>query len=149
MTSNRLSRIVRVKKLVEQARATELSERQASLDEATDSLRRTHDELEALDQQQTVNNPTPGELKAAAAYQEHLEHRAESQRDDVVEQQRQVEEDRDQVRELWQERRLLEGVQDRLVERERVEEQKSESRTSDARAINSHSRRRQGNGGGE
>ena len=140
MTSDRLARIVRVKKLMEQARSTELAESQASLDGAADSLRQTHEELYALDVQQTENRPTAAQLKAAAAYQGHLELRAVDELAEVAHQRQRVDEDRDRVREVWQERRLLEGVQDRLVQKEREELESAERRVVDEMALNAHIR---------
>jgi len=140
MTSNRLSRIVRVKKLVEQARSTELAESQNVLDEASDSLRQTHEDLRALDDAQTAHTPTADQLQAAAAYQGHLERREGEVREEVVVATHQVEEDRDRVEEVWRERRLLEDFKDRLVERERLEADSAERRVADDMALNAHIR---------
>lgn len=147
MTSNRLARIVRVKKLVEQARSTELAESQASLDDANDSLRRTHEELEALDDQQTANSPTADQLQAAAVYQGHLERRAVEEQEEISHQTHRVEEDRERVKEVWQERRLLEGVQERLIERERQEAESADRRATDEIALNAHVRGTSDDGG--
>jgi len=140
MTSNRLSRIVRVKKLVEQARSTELAESQNTLTEAADALRQTHEDLQALNEAQTENTPTADQLQAAAAYQGHLEQRSVEVRDEVVVAKKQVEEDRERVEEVWRERRLLEDFQDRLVERERLEADSAERRIADDMALNAHIR---------
>jgi len=140
MTSDRLSRIVRVKKLVEQARSTELAQSQNVLDQAADNLRQTHEDLQALDDAQTANTPTADQLQAAAAYQGHLERKAGEVRDEVVVAESQVEEDRERVEEVWRERRLLEDFQDRLVERERLEADSAERKVADDMALNAHIR---------
>ena len=140
MTSDRLSRIVRVKKLMEQARSTELAQSQSVLDEVSDSLRRTHEDLQALDEAQTAHTPTAEQLQAAAAYQVHLEHREVTVRGEVVVASQQVEEDRDRVEEVWRERRLLEDFQERVEERERLEADSAERRVADDMAINAHIR---------
>jgi flagellar export protein FliJ len=146
MTSNRLARIVRVKKLVEQARSTELAQSQNVLDRAADSLRQTHEDLQALDDAQTANTPTADQLQAAAAYQGHLERQEGEVRDEVVVATNQVEEDRDRVEEVWRERRLLEDFQDRLIERERLEADSAERRVADDMALNAHIRAGQAEG---
>ena len=140
MTSNRLKRIVRVKKLVEQARSTELAQSQNVLDEAADSLRQTHEDLQALDEAQTAHTPTSDQLQAAAAYQGHLERREATVSDEVVVATQQVEDDRERVEEVWRERRLLEDFQDRLIERERLEADSADRRVADDLAINAHIR---------
>jgi flagellar export protein FliJ len=140
MTSRRLARIVRVKKLVEQTRSTELAESQTVLDRAADDLRQTHEELQALNEAQTENTPTADQLQAAAAYQGHLERHAVEALDQVVVAKQQVEEDREKVAEIWRERRLLEDFQERLVERERLEADSEARRVADDMALNAHIR---------
>lgn len=140
MTSDRLSRIVRVKKLMEQARSTELAQSQGVLNEASDSLRQTHEDLRGLDDAQTAHAPTADQLQAAAGYQVHLERREVTVRGEVVVATRQVDEDRDRVEEVWRERRLLEDFQERLEERERFEADSAERRVADDMALNAHIR---------
>ena len=140
MTSKKLARIVRVKKLMEQARSAELAERQAVLSSAAMNLRQTHEDLRSLDDAQTEVRPSAEQLQAAAAYQGHLERRAVEVQEEVVVAKQQVEEGRGLVEEVWRERRVLEDFQERLIERERAEMDTAERRIADDMALNAHIR---------
>ena len=62
MTSQRLARLVRLRKLVEQSAAAELAERQRSLDDAHDDLDATQREMEQVDQLVEEGQPSAQEL---------------------------------------------------------------------------------------
>ena len=107
MTSKKLARIVRVKKLMEQARSAELAERQAVLSSAATSLRQTHEDLRSLDDAQTKSGRVPSSSKRPRPTRGTLSARCRSQEEVVVAEQ-QVEEGRGLVEEVWRERRVLE-----------------------------------------
>lgn len=144
MSLKRLARLVRVRKLVEQAKSAELAEHQSSLSAARQALDDTQEELCAVDFQQRLSAPTAEQLTMAAAYQGRLEKQAAEQIDDVVECARSVEAGRSAVREVWQERRLMEEVHDRASERERAEAESVDRRKQDDLALGAFARRQKG-----
>lgn len=120
MTSKRLARLVRLKKLAEQAQAAELADQRRSLDEAKGRLKDVHDAMDAAEA--TLDSgATASELVQVAAYRDHLSEEAKHRRADVAKQMKSVRAQEAEVKSAWQDRRLLEGVHGRAVEREAVE----------------------------
>ena len=144
MSVKRLARLVRVRKLVEQSKSSELVERQTLLSDARKALDDTQEELCAVDFQQRLSSPTAEQLEMAAVYQGHLEQEAARQVDQVVERARSVEEGRNEVREVWRERRLMEEVHDRASEKERAEAESVDRRKQDDLALGAFARRQRG-----
>lgn len=120
MTSKRLARLVRLKKLAEQAEAAELAEQRRSLTEAKGRLDDVH---RAMDEAEASLDPgaTASELVQVAAYRDHLSEKAKQQRAEVAKKAISVRTQEAEVKSAWQDRRLLEGVHGRAVEREAVE----------------------------
>jgi flagellar export protein FliJ len=141
MTSERLARLVRIRKLVEQSRAQELADSQRSLDEAAGEADATRDELDQLDESVAVANPTASELQAASRYQGHLQKRLQGQAQVVQERAAEVDAGRDEVREAWRERRLMEGVHERAAAEESAEAETSERKANEAIALSIYTRR--------
>ena len=144
MTSQRLARLVRLRKLVEQSAAAELAERQRSLDDAHDDLDATQREMEQVDQLVEEGQPSAQELMVASRYQGHLSKQARKQEDVLVDQRVRVDEGRDEVREAWRERRLMEGVHDRAAAEEQTVAETSERKANEAIALNIYNRAKEG-----
>ena len=144
MTSQRLARLVRLRKLVEQSAAAELAERQRTLDEARDELDATQREMEQVDHLVEEGQPSAQELVVASTYQGHLSKKARKQEDVIVDQRVRVDEGRDEVREAWRERRLMEGVHDRAAVQEQTVAETSERKANEAIALNIYNRAQEG-----
>ncbi len=140
MTSKRLARLVRLRKLVEQSAAAELSERQRELDEAQEELDSTWREMEQVDQLVEEGQPSAQELVVASRYQGHLQKRARHQQEVVTSSEQQVAEGRDDVREAWRERRLMEGVHERAAAEEQAQAETSERKAHEAIALSIYNR---------
>ena len=135
-----------LKKLVEQSRAAELAESQRSLDEAQQQLDGHRDELDELDRQaSTSGEQTAHELVVASRYEGHLQKRIQRAQLNVETRSSEVDDSRSTVQEAWRERRLLEGVHDRVAASETAAEESSERREYDAIALSIYTR----NNGGE
>ena len=140
MTSKRLARLVRLRKLVEQSAAAELAERQRELDEAQQELDATWREMDQVDQLVEEGQPSAHDLVVAQRYQGHLQKRARKQQSTVTSQEQVVSEGRDEVREAWRERRLMEGVHDRAAAEEQAQAETSERKAHEAIALNIYTR---------
>ena len=128
MRSQRLARLVRLKKFTEQARATELAEQRGELETAEGALAATHEAMQAADA--AVPGVVTGtELLALSEYQEALVNRAEWQREVISEQEEAVRLREEAVRSAWVDRRSMQGIQERAVERERADEARKERMT--------------------
>lgn len=128
MRSRRLARLVRLKKLTEQARATELAEQRGELAVAEGALAATHEAMQATDA--SVPGVVTGtELMALSEYQEALVLQAAQQRVVISEQEEAVRLREEAVRSAWIDRRSMQGVQERAVERERADEARKERMT--------------------
>jgi len=128
MRSRRLARLVRLKKLTEQARATELAEQRGELAVAEGALAATREAMQAADA--AVPGVITGtELMALSEYQEALVLQAAQQRVVISEQEEAVRLREEAVRSAWIDRRSMQGVQERAVERERADEARKERMT--------------------
>lgn len=128
MTSQRLARLVRLKKLAEQARATELIQQRGELKTAEGALAATHEAMQAADAA-VPGVVTGSELMALSEYQEALVTRAARQRVVISEQEEAVRLREEAVRSAWIDRRSMQSVQERAVERERADEARKERKT--------------------
>ena len=144
MTSQRLARLVRLRKLVEQSTAAELAERQRLLDDAEGVLDATQKEMEQVDQLVEQGQPNAQELLVASRYQGHLQKKARQQQNVIADQRVKVDEGRDDVREAWRERRLMEGVHDRAAAEEQTVAETSERKANEAIALNIYNRSQEG-----
>lgn len=144
MTSTRLHRLVRLRKLVEDVKARELDERRTALVRAEARLDETRQEIVGLDRLAARPSGSVHELLMVAGYQGHLEKQAASQTVVVSEREASVEEGRVVVRDAWQERRLMENLHLRAVETEAEETDRAERRTIDALALTGFIRRGRG-----
>ena len=140
MKSRRLGRLVRLKKLVEQVHAVELDQRRRSLNEAEDELDETLTRLDALGDR--LVDPTAEELVRASHFEEHLSAQAELQRGTIVEREDHVSEGVGRVKAAWQDRRLLQHMEEMAREREAFEHQVRTWKGQDDNALASHSRSR-------
>lgn len=140
MTSQRLARLVRLRKLVEQTAAAELAERQRGLDRAQDELEATERELEQIDELVEESEPSAHDLVIANRYQGHLQKRARQQLGVLTNREVQVDEGRDDVREAWRERRLMEGVHERAAAEELAQVETTERKANEAIALNIYNR---------
>lgn len=140
MTSKRLGRLVRLKKLAEQAAAVELAEEKATLDQAEVALQQTRAEAAAADRAVGRSDVTADELAMASAWQNQLGQRAKEQRVTVAEAEERVAERAVDVQSAWRDRRLLEGVHGRAVEREVAADMDAERKTNDAIALGRYGR---------
>ncbi len=141
MTSKRLGRLVRLKKLVEQARAAELADEQATLGQAETALEETQAEAAAVDRAVVKTDATAEELAMASAWQAQLGKRATAQRQAVADAEERVAEQAQVVQSAWRERRLMEGVHGRAVERETAAGMDKERKANDAIALRSYGRK--------
>ena len=140
MTSQRLGRLVRLKKLVEQSRAAELAEEQATLGQAEGELRQTRAEAMAADHALARADVTADQLAMASAWQDQLGQRAVQQEQVVDEASRRVAEQAEVVQVAWRERRLMEGVHGRAVDREVAADEYAERKQNDAIALRGYGR---------
>lgn len=140
MTSRRIARLVRLKRLVEQSRAVELTQREQALQRARDALEATEKEMERQDDAAGKGEPTAQELVLSARYQGLLRRQAQHQRSEVEQQSVHVELGRDDVRDAWRERRLMEGVHERAAEQEHAEQEATERKSHEAIALGIYSR---------
>jgi|GEM_PF-3637202 len=124
MTSKRLARLVRLKQLAEQARATELASERQSLADAHQDLAETHARMDAHGDVQGVVTAT--QLSQIADYQAHLAVQARSQTQVIAGQARLVQTAEVAVQHAWSERRSMESAQDRAADREDAEERRLE-----------------------
>ena len=141
MTSKRLGRLVRLKKLKEQVAAAELAEEQQTLGQAEDELQRLRAEAEAADFAVVRPDVSPSELAMASAWQDQLGRRAAQQQGVVAVAEERVAERTGEVQEAWRDRRLLEGVHGRAVERETAADEGAERRRNDDIALRTYGRK--------
>jgi flagellar export protein FliJ len=141
MTSQRLGRLVRLKKLVEQSRAAELAEEQRTLGQAEEELERIRAEAESADRVLVRADVTATELAMAWAWQDQLGRRAVEQAEVVAVAEERVAEVAVGVQEAWRDRRLLEGVHDRAVDRELAVETGKERKLNDDIALRGYGRK--------
>tara|TARA_B100000029_G_scaffold493970_1_gene557095 strand:+ start:429 stop:872 length:444 start_codon:yes stop_codon:yes gene_type:complete len=134
--SKRLKRLVRLRELVEKSHVTELEERRRSLDEAEHLLAVTYERMTALDEDETASSAD--ELMRVARFQTHLEQQAAQQKDEISDREAAVMEGLEIVRRAWQDRRLLQHMQDNAEARETHDAQKRLWKEQDALAINSY-----------
>ncbi len=144
MTSRRLGRLVRLKKLMEQSRAADLAQEQAALGAAEADLRATHAEADALDTALAGSEASADDLMMAAAWQAQLARKADSQRQQIAAVASRVEERTGEVQTAWKERRLMQGMHERAVSREVAAEAGAENKTNEALALNAYGRRKDG-----
>jgi flagellar export protein FliJ len=141
MTSKRLGRLVRLKKLVEQSRAAELAEEQATLGQAEDALAQTRAEAAAADVALVRSDATADELAMASAWQNQLGKKAKKQSEAVAEAEVRVADHTEGVQLAWRERRLLEGVHERAVDREIADDESKERKRNDDIALRTYGRK--------
>ncbi len=144
MTSRRLGRLVRLKKLMEQSRAADLAQEQAALGAAEADLQATHAQADALESALEGTEATADDLMMASAWQAELASRAESQREQIAQGAGRVEERTGEVQEAWKERRLMQGIHERAVSREVAVETGTENKQNEALALAAYGRRRDG-----
>ncbi len=140
MTSKRLARLVRLKKLAEEARATELAERRAALGVAEDDLARTRRAAETSDAALAVG-ASGAEVMALASYQEDLARQMQDQRAEIARRTEVVRDGEDAVREAWSSRRSLQSAQERAEAREDDAARAQERRELDELALNRRGRK--------
>jgi len=136
VNSKRLKRLVRLRELVEKTHVTELEDRKQSLDEAEHLLSMTYERMEALDEDHSATSAD--ELIRIVRFQAHLEEQAAQQKDEISDREAAVLEGLEIVRRAWQDRRLLQHLQDHAVAREVEESQKQRWKAQDALALNSY-----------
>ena len=141
MTSKRLGRLVRLKKLAEQAAAAELAGEQQTLGQAETALQQTQDEAAAAERAIARADVTADELAMASAWQDQLGKRARKQEATVAEVEERVAERAEEVQSAWRDRRLLEGVHGRAVERETAADMDAERKSNDAIALGRYGRK--------
>ena len=139
MTSKRLARLVRLKKLAEQAQAVELEEQRRALDEAKGRLSAVHDAMDAAEGSLEAGS-SAADLVQVAAYRDHLSEQAKQSRAEVAQKAASVRDQEGEVRSAWQDRRLLEGVHGRAVEREAVETNAKDHKAMEAIALSRYGR---------
>ncbi len=144
MTSKRLSRLVRLKKLAERQKAADLAAEQRRLDDAKASADATRAEIDALQERKESTDVSPAELVAANRWQGHLARKLQREEDAVVEQAAEVDSTRDDVQAAWRERRLLEGMHERAADAEAAEAEAGERKEYEAIALSVYSRRGKG-----
>lgn len=141
MTSKRLGRLVRLKKLVEASRAAELAEEQQSLTSEQARLEQLRSEAAATERALVRADVTAEELAMASAWQDRLGERAAIQEVAVSQAEERVAERAQGVQLAWRERRLLEGVHGRAKDRESAADADKERKANDAIALRSYGRR--------
>ena len=134
MTSKRLARLVRLKELAEQARATELLEQRQSLSRAEADLAYTQGQMDADGHAGGVM--TGSELTVISDYREHLNHRAQLESQVIRKRTSDVREAEGAVFKAWGERRSMQSVHDRAVSREELEERRLEQLEMEEMALN-------------
>ena len=141
MTSDRLRRVVRIRKLMENSRAVELGRSQTQLREARRELDEAGQRLNAHDEdvQSIVFDPLLEE--SAIRYRERLAEGERSQARDVAQQVDLVASTRRSVEVAHRDRRLMEGLHDRVRARELQSMAEREAKTHDAQALSSHVRK--------
>lgn len=142
MNSQRLQRLVRLRKLVEDVESRELDSRRKGLAVAEAALDETHKSLSEIDAARSQVVRTPGDLVMVSQYEAHLARIAVQQKGVIVEREAEVETQRTVVQQAWQERRLMENVHGRAVTVEREERETVERRFLDAIALDGFARRR-------
>ena len=146
MTSKRLARLVRLKKLVEETKVTELADKRRSLDAAAHDLDCTDEEIERLHESK-LPEPTAQDLQVAARYQRHLAVRRDVQQKVVVERETEVERSREVVQDACRDRRLFEGLHERASTLEEEEHIAEERRELEAIGLSTYVRRSDKTGG--
>ncbi len=137
MTSKRLARLVRLKKLAEQAEAAELVEQRRSLDTAKGALAKVHEAMDAAEA--TLDDgASAAQLEQVAMYREHLSEEATVRRAEVADRASSVRTQEAEVRTAWRDRRLLETVHDKAVDREAVEATAQGHKAMEAIALRSY-----------
>jgi flagellar biosynthesis chaperone FliJ len=134
MTSKRLARLVRLKELAEQARATELLEQRQSLSRAEADLAYTQGQMDSVGH--TGGVMTGSELTVISDYREHLNHRAQLESQVIRKRTSDVREAEGAVFKAWGERRSMQSVHDRAASREELEERRLEQLEMEEMALN-------------
>jgi len=145
VTSKRLKRILRVRKLIETTRAADLAQSRSDLDAARRELDDAGKRLDAHDEAVGKMNLDPALEDSATLYRKRL---AEGRRESATEVEQQVdlvEEHRAEVESAYRGRRLMENLHDRVRARELQSEAGAEAKSQDALAIAAYSRK--GNSG--
>ena len=141
MTSRRLARLVRLKKLAEQSKAADLVEETRALDQAVEAAEETRAAIDSIDDLQ--EDASADELVAAQRWQGHLSQRLQNEQVAVSTSEVAVAEARDDVQTAWKERRLLEGVHERAAAGEQAEADSAERKSYESIALGIYSRGRE------
>lgn len=141
MTSKRLARLVRLKKLVERQKVADLVAEERRLSDAAAEVEATRGEIEALHERVETQDVSADEMLAASRWKGHLARKLQKRRGAVVEQAAQVDSVRDGVKEAWRERRLMEGMKERAASVEAEEAATGERKEYEAIALSVYSRR--------
>ncbi|MCP4869512.1 MAG: hypothetical protein GY898_12430 [Proteobacteria bacterium] len=141
MTSKRLERLVRLKKLVERQKAADLVAEERRLSDATAQAEATQAEIDAVDEGTGTQDVSAEDMLAANRWRGHLARKLQKDQGAVVEQAAQVSNVRTDVQEAWRERRLMEGMKDRAVTAEAEEAAVGERKEYEAIALSVYSRR--------
>ena len=144
MKSKRLARLVRLRKLVEQSHAADLQGKKNSLRGAEHDLDETLARIHAAQAKSGTGSVV--EMMWRSSFQEHLGEEAEQRRDLIGLHQQVVAEGEVVVRQAWQERRLVQHLQERAEQRELEEEKSKNYRELDDMSLMRGNRKR---GGGE
>ncbi len=135
MTSKRLKRILRVRKLIETTRAADLAQSRSDLDAARRELDDAGKRLDAHDEAVGKMNLDPALEDSATLYRKRL---AEGRRESASEVDTQVdlvEEHRAEVESAYRGRRLMENLHDRVRARELQNAFSEEAKAHDALAL--------------
>ncbi len=138
MTSKRLARLVRLKRLMERSHLSELQRRRAELESAEQQLQDTKERLHSAP---TGSRESVADLEQEARYREHLAEQADVQRDTVTDCSEEVNSGEVKVRGAWTERRLFEHIHGRAALREAEDMRRQDWRANDAVALNSYARK--------
>ena len=145
MTSKRIQRLVRIKKLVEDGHARELFDRQEGLRSAREREAITRSHLVQLDATAAQLQGSAADLRLVAEYEASLLSKVEAEGKVVLEREVHVEAGRERVTEAWRDRRLMETVQNRVVLSETDQRERGERKVLDAIALDAYaSARRNG-----
>ena len=144
MTSKRLARLVRLKKLAEQSKAAELAEEHRQLDEAVEAAEEKRSAIESLDDLDA--EATAEDLVAAQRWQGPLSKQQRAAEAAVTSQEEVVADARDEVQTAWKERRLLEGVHERAAAGEQAEADSAERKSYESIALGIYARGKGENG---
>ena len=137
MTSQRLARLLRLKRLAEDAQARELQLRKEALDEAAAEVKQLDEQIASMRGPQEANHSAV-DLLMLSQYREHVGRTKDARKATLPDLHREVEGARDELMDAWRERRAYDDALHRSQARERAERQMAESRQRDEDAMRKH-----------